>query len=61
MYLSGTQEWTVELARTLQFDEKAKFTDLRVSGLADAGHWLGQEKPEWVNHKIGEFLQLIGY
>jgi hypothetical protein len=61
MYLSGTREWTVELARTLQFDETSKFTDLRVSGLAEAGHWLGQEKPHWVNDRIGEFLRSIDY
>jgi hypothetical protein len=61
MYLSGTREWTVELARTLQIDEEEKFTDLRVSGLAEAGHWLGQEKPQWVNEKIGGFLESIDY
>lgn len=61
MYLSGTEEWTVKLAQMLQFDEKAKFTDLRVSELAEAGHWLGQEKPQWVNRKIAEFLQSIDY
>jgi len=61
MYLSGTREWTVELARTLQFDETSKFTDLRVSGLAEAGHWLGQEKPHWVNDRIDEFLRSIDY
>ena len=59
MYLSGTQEWTVELARTLQLDEYEKFSDLRVTGMVEAGHWLGQEVPEWVNDKIGEFLQSI--
>ena len=41
--------------------ETSKFTDLRVSGLADAGHWLGQEKPQWVNDRIGEFLRSIDY
>jgi len=61
MYLSGTREWTVELARTLQLDEEEKFNDLRVSGLAEAGHWLGQEKPDWVNEKIREFLDSIEY
>jgi pimeloyl-ACP methyl ester carboxylesterase len=61
MYLSGTREWTVEFARALGFDEHEKFTDLRVSGLAEAGHWLGQEAPQWVNDKIGEFLSSIGY
>jgi len=59
MYLSGTQEWTVELARTLQLDEYEKFSDLRVTGMIEAGHWLGQEAPEWVNDKLGEFLQSI--
>jgi pimeloyl-ACP methyl ester carboxylesterase len=61
MYLNSTGDFTVELARTLQFDETSKFTDLRVSGLAEAGHWLGQEKPQWVNEKIGEFLESIDY
>jgi hypothetical protein len=61
MYLSGTREWTVDLARTLQLDEEEKFNDLRVSGLAEAGHWLGQEKPDWVNEKIREFLDSIEY
>lgn len=61
MYLSGTDEWTVELAQTLGLDELEKFADLRVNGLAEAGHWLGQEKPEWVNKKIGEFLGSIDY
>lgn len=61
MYLNGTGDFTVELARTLQFDETCKFTDLRVNGLAEAGHWLGQEKPQWVNDKISEFLQSIDY
>ena len=59
MYLSGTQEWTVELARILQLDEYEKFSDLRVTGMIEAGHWLGQEAPEWVNDKLGEFLQSI--
>jgi len=61
MYLNGSGDFTVELARTLQFDETCKFTDLRVNGLAEAGHWLGQEKPQWVNDKIAEFLQSIEY
>jgi pimeloyl-ACP methyl ester carboxylesterase len=61
MYLTGTDEWTVELARSLGMDELAMFSDLRVTGLADAGHWLGQERPEWVNGKIDEFLQSIDY
>ena len=59
MYLSGTREWTVELAQTLQLDEYEKFSDLRVTGMIEAGHWLGQEAPEWVNNKIGKFLQSI--
>ena len=61
MYLNGTGDFTVELARTLQFDETSKFTDLRVNDLAEAGHWLGQEQPQWVNDRIGEFLQSINY
>lgn len=61
MYLTGTDEWTVELARSLGMDELALFSDLRVTGCADAGHWLGQEKPEWVNRKLGEFLASIDY
>ena len=61
MYLNGTGDFTVELARTLQFDETSKFTDLRVNGLAEAGHWLGQEQPQWVNDRIREFLQSINY
>ena len=61
MYLSATGEWTVELAETLGLNELEKFADLRVSGLAEAGHWLGQEKPEWVNEKIDEFLQSVNY
>ena len=61
MCLSGTREWTVELAQTLALDELEKFDDLRVSGLAEAGHWLGQEKPDWVNGKICEFLKVIDY
>jgi pimeloyl-ACP methyl ester carboxylesterase len=61
MYLNSTGDFTVELARTLQFDEMSKFTDLRVNGLAEAGHWLGQEQPQWVNDRIGEFLRSIEY
>jgi epoxide hydrolase A/B len=61
MYLTGTGEWTVELAQSLGMDELALFSDLRVTGLAEAGHWLGQEKPEWVNGKVSEFLQSIDY
>ena len=61
MYLSGTGEWTVELAQSLGMDELALFSDVRVTGLAVAGHWLGQEKPQWVNGKISEFLQSIDY
>lgn len=61
MYLTGADEWTVELAQSLGIDELSLFADLRVTGLTDAGHWLGQERPEWVNANISEFLQSIDY
>ena len=61
MYLTGSGEWTVELSRTLGLDEFGKFVDLRVSGVAEAGHWLGQEQPEWVNLKAAAFLRSIEY
>jgi pimeloyl-ACP methyl ester carboxylesterase len=61
MYLTGDREWTVELAEVLGLDETEKLADLRVQGMTEAGHWLGQERPEWVNEKIDEFLASIGY
>lgn len=61
MYLTGSGEWTVELSRTLGIDEAARFADLRVSGVAEAGHWLGQEQPEWVNLKTAAFLRSLEY
>ena len=61
MYLTGDREWTVELAQVLGLDEMAKLTDLRVTGMTQAGHWLGQECPDWVNDKLDEFLAAIRY
>jgi pimeloyl-ACP methyl ester carboxylesterase len=61
MYLTGDEEWTVELAPTLGLDPLAKFSDLRITDMTEGGHWLGQERPDWVNEKIGEFFGAIGY
>lgn len=61
MYLTGHGEWTVELSEVLGLDEREKFADLRVDGITEAGHWLGQEQPGWVNERIDEFLRAIDY
>ena len=61
MYLTGNREWTADFAEALGMDYGAYFTDMRVRGVIDAGHWLGQEQPEWVNEKIAEFLQSVDY
>ena len=61
LYLSGTDEWTVEFAQLLGLDETEKFSDLRVAANKEGGHWIGQEHPAWANEKMGEFLRSIDY
>jgi pimeloyl-ACP methyl ester carboxylesterase len=56
MFLTGTDEWAYHFVRKTGFDMSALFSDLRINKATTAGHWLGQEKPDWVNDNIGEFL-----
>lgn len=59
MFLTGTQDWPHQFALQTGFDMKPLFSDLRINESIDAGHWLGQEKPDWINGKISEFLGSI--
>jgi hypothetical protein len=36
-------------------------SDLRINETVAAGHWLGQEKPEWANSHITRFLEMLGH
>lgn len=60
MYLTGTREWTYAYVRKVGFDMSHLFDDLRIDRSIDAGHWLGQEQPNWVNDNIAEFLAGVG-
>jgi pimeloyl-ACP methyl ester carboxylesterase len=59
MYLTGTKDWTYHYVHELGFDMNSLFDDLRINRHIDAGHWLGQEQPDWVNDNIGEFLDTL--
>lgn len=61
MFLTGRHEWTYVYARQVGFDMSRLFTDLHIDRHIDAGHWLGQEQPEWVNENISEFLDGLEY
>ena len=61
MYLTGSKDWTNLYAQGIGLDMHKQCSDLRIGEVIEAGHWLGQEKPEWVNEKIAEFLASIGH
>jgi pimeloyl-ACP methyl ester carboxylesterase len=61
MYLAGKKDWTVSYADMIGLDQASMFSDLRISEVIDAGHWLMQETPEWVNHHILAFLEGLAH
>lgn len=59
MYLTGTREWTLEYIEKTGFDMTELFADLRINESTEAGHWLSQEVPEWVNEQLSKFLDTL--
>jgi pimeloyl-ACP methyl ester carboxylesterase len=57
MYLMGSEDWTHIYAEQIGLDMSVQCSDLRISETIEAGHWLGQEKPDWVNAHILKFLR----
>jgi pimeloyl-ACP methyl ester carboxylesterase len=61
MYLTGSHDWPHDLAGLMGVSEIERFNDLRVTDMIEAGHWLSQEKPDWVNQNIDKFMGSINY
>ncbi|WP_440988813.1 alpha/beta fold hydrolase [Haloarchaeobius baliensis] len=61
MYLMGSEDWTNIYAQRIGLDMNEQCSDLRVSETVEAGHWLGQEKPDWTNRHILTFLETVGH
>ncbi|WP_435349020.1 alpha/beta fold hydrolase [Haloarchaeobius sp. HRN-SO-5] len=61
MYLMGSEDWTNIYAQRIGLDMDEQCSDLRVSETVEAGHWLGQEKPDWTNRHILAFLESVGH
>ena len=57
MYLMGDKDWTHIYAEQIGLDMNVQCSDLRISETTAADHWLGQEKPDWVNAHILKFLK----
>jgi pimeloyl-ACP methyl ester carboxylesterase len=61
MYLMGDSDWTHIYAQKIGLDMNVQCSDLRINETVAAGHWLGQEKPEWANRHITRFLEMLGH
>ncbi len=61
MFLAGSRDWLQVFAGSIGLDMGLLFKDLRIHAEIDAGHWLGQEQPDWVNDRILEFLTGLGH
>ncbi len=61
MFLAGSKDWPQIFAKNIGLDLNLLFKDLRINAEVEAGHWLGQEKADWANEHIAEFLKGLGH